>query len=157
NEHARASLGDVQLDESTWEGQLADLLIEAEEARSPEGRARLYLRAARIARRFAPTNLEGFLTKAYEADPKDKQGAAMFEQLMLDEERVQSIVDLQRRILGGLSGTARGAVAFRYGVRWATRHQNADLGGALLEEALEHDPSNEAAFAYLRELWGAKQ
>ena len=35
-----------------------------------------------------------------------------------------------------------------------TRHQNHELGAQLLEEALEHDPDNEAAFTFLRELWG---
>ena len=55
------------------------------------------------------------------------------------------------------TGPARADVAFRYGVRWATRHQNPELGAQLFEEALEHDPGNEGAFAYLRDLWGTKQ
>ena len=60
-------------------------------------------------------------------------------------------------MLDGLSGRARGSVAFRYGVRWATRHQNPEIGAQLFEEALANDPDNEGAFAWLRDLWGSKQ
>ena len=157
SELARASLADVQADEATWRAAVAGITEEAAAAPSPEAKARLYMRAARIAKRFAPTEVEGLLGQAYEADPGDKQAAALFEQLLMDEDRAQVIVDTQRRVLEGLSGHARGAVAFRYGVRWATRHQNPEAGAQLFEEALENDPDNEGAFAYLRDLWGTKQ
>ena len=54
-------------------------------------------------------------------------------------------------------GAARADAAFRFGARWATRHQNHELGSQYLEQALELDPNNEAAFTYLRDLWGNKQ
>ncbi len=60
-------------------------------------------------------------------------------------------------MLAGLSGRERGGVAFRYGARWATRHQSPETGVEFFEEALENDPDNEGAFTYLRDLWGAKQ
>jgi tetratricopeptide (TPR) repeat protein len=155
SEAARAGLADVQLDESTWESHVASLL-EAAQSESGAARARLYLRAARVAKRFAPAEVEGLLSRAYEADPSDKAAAALFEQLLVDEDRHAAIQETQRRVLDRLQGTARGAAAFRYGIRWATRHQLPETGAKLFEEALEHDPSIEGAYLYLRDLWGQK-
>lgn len=155
SEEARACLHDVQVDEGTFQDHIGPLIEKAEGTSGPE-RARLYLRAARLAKRYSPGEVEGFLARAYQADPHDKAAAALFEQLLVEEDRTQAIHDLQRRILGTLSGAARGAAAFRYGVRWATRHQNAEIGAQLFEEALDHE-SNEGAFWYLRDLWGTKQ
>ncbi len=115
------------------------------------------MRASRLSKRFSPSAVEGLLARAYEADPTDKQAAALFEQLLIDEDRAQAIVDVQRRVIESVTGQARGAVAFRYGVRWATRHQNPERGAQLFEETLENEPGNEGAFAYLRDLWGTKQ
>src|SRR6185369_5942720 len=47
--------------------------------------------------------------------------------------------------------------AFRFGTRWVTRHQNMELGVELLQEAFAADPSKEAAFTFLREIWGTKE
>src|SRR6185503_19732348 len=157
SEEARACLGDMQVDETTWMGHLAGLVEQAGAAPDASARARLFLRAARVAKRFSPGDVEGLLARAYEADPGDKQAAAIFEQLLVEEDRTQAIAETQRRILEARAGAARADAAFRFGVRWATRHQNQELGGQYLEEALEQDPGNEAAFAYLRDLWGAKQ
>ena len=157
SDDARASLADVQVDASTWEAQVAGIVEQAGVAPTAVARARLFMRGARLAKRFSPSAAEGLLAQAYEADPTDKQAAALFEQLLVDEDRAQAIVEVQRRVIGSLSGQARGAVAFRYGVRWATRHQNPELGAQFFEEALESDPDNEGAFAYLRDLWGTKQ
>lgn len=157
SEEARASLEDMQVDESSWESHLAVLVDAADAAATPRERQRLVLRAARLAKRFDRGQLEGLLTQAYEADPSNKQAAAMYEGLLTEEERPQTLVDTQRRILESRSGTSRGAAAFRFGTRWVTRHQNVEVGSKMLEEALRHDPSNDAAFAYLRELWGTKE
>lgn len=157
SEEARGGLADVQVDAESWEAHLAELFEQADAATDASTRARFFLRAARVAKRFSPGDVEGLLTRAYEADPTDKQTAALFEQLLMEEDRPAAISETQRRILGGLGGAARGNAAFRFGVRWATRHQNPELGAQLFEEAIEHDPANEAAFSYLRELWGTKQ
>jgi tetratricopeptide (TPR) repeat protein len=156
SEEARACLTDVQVDADTWHDHVTALLDAAESAATDKARGRLYLRAARVTKRFSPGDVEGLLARAYESDPSDQQVAAIFEQLLLEEDRAQAIVETQRRILNSLEGAARADAAFRYGVRWATRHQNPELGSQLLQEALENDPSLEAAFVYLRELWGAK-
>lgn len=153
---ARECLEDVQLDESTAGAHIDGLLAEAAAAETAR-RGRLYLRAARIAKRFAPDRVEELLAAAYEADPHSKQAACLFEGLLVEEERTQGIVELQRRVLDRLPSGGRAEAAFAYGLRWATRHQNVELGSKLLEESLDDDPSNEAAFAYLRELWGSKE
>jgi golgin subfamily B member 1 len=157
SDEARASLGDVQVDEGTWQAHVEAITAQAADEAQPEAKARLFLRAARIAKRFSPGDVEALLVAAYQADPTDKQSAVLYEQLLVEEDRQAAILEAQRHVLDGLSGRARGAVAFRYGVRWATRHQNPELGAQLFESALENDPDNEGAFTYLRDLWGAKQ
>ena len=158
SEDARACLADVQVEEGTWHTHTTAVLeqIEAHAGALPSARARVYMRAARIAKRFSPGDVEGLLARAYELDPRDKEAAALFEQMLMEEERSQAIIETQRRVLDALSGSARAEIAFRYGVRWATRHQNTELGAQLFEEALEHDSNNEGAFSYLRDLWGSK-
>ncbi len=153
---ARACLADVQVDEASFQSHVTAMMEEADAA-EPAARGRVYLRAARIAKRFSPGDVEGLLAHAYESDPADRQVAALFEQILVEEDREQAILDAQRRVLDALSGPARAEAAFRYGVRWATRHQKPEIGEKLFEEALEHDPDNEGAFAYLRDLWGTKQ
>ena len=66
--------------------------------------------------------------------------SALYEGILVEEERSQALVDVQRRVLDASSGRARAEAALRFGTRWATRHQNAELGAKLLEEALAHDP-----------------
>lgn len=156
SDEARACLSDVQVDDGTWQAHL-DALMEQVVTVGPVARARLYLRSARVSKRFSPGEVEGLLGRAYEADPADQQAARLFEQLLMDEDRVAAIAETQRRILGTLSGKARGQAAFRYGVRWVLRLQNQEKGAELFEEALQHDPTNDAAFTYLREMWGKKQ
>jgi tetratricopeptide (TPR) repeat protein len=158
SEDARAGLADAQVDLATWETHVADILQQASDtSASSAERSRLYLRAARLARRFAPGEVESLLSRAYETNLKDRQAAALYEGMLVEDERGQTLVEVQRKILDGLQGAARGEAALRFGSRWATRHQNPEVGAKLLEEALEHEPGSEGAFTYLRELWGAKE
>ncbi len=158
SEEARAGLADAQADQDGWEAQVASLLQTANDGgTSRVDSARCFLRAARLARRFAPTEYEALLSRAYETNPLDRQSAALYEGLLAEEDRLQALVDLQRRVLDRLSGSERAAAALRYGARWATRHQNAEVGATFLEEVLEYDPRSEGAFAFLRDLWGAKE
>jgi tetratricopeptide (TPR) repeat protein len=157
SDEARLCLEDVQVDEAGWQAHVASLLQAATGSPEPAVRSRLYLRAARVARRFAPSELEGLLAKAYEADPTDKQAAALFEGLLAQEDRLGAIAELQRRALDARDGSERAAMAFKCGLRWATRHQDLDRAASLLDEALADDPTNEAAFIFLRELWGSQQ
>src|SRR5690606_17288632 len=87
-------------------------------------KARLFLRAARIARRFAPDEVEGHLARAYAADPEDRQVAALYEGLLVESGRGDALEAAQQRILGVPDGSERARAALRYGARWATRHQS---------------------------------
>ncbi len=153
DEDARGCLADVQLDESTFRQHLDMLVQDAEGA----GSARLFVRAARIAKRFAPAEVEALLANAYTADPTGKQPSAILETMLAEQDRLQGLLEMQRRILDASSGADRAAAAFKFGVRWVTRHQNAEIGAAFLQEAIENDPTNEGAFYYLRDLWGTKE
>jgi tetratricopeptide (TPR) repeat protein len=167
---ARACLGDVQVDDASFAAHVTAMMEEADAA-DPAARGRLFLRAARIAKRFAPGDVDGLLLHAYESDPADRQVAALYEQDIVDDDRKQSLVATQRRVLdalgqadgspyrsaGGTAAQARADAAFRYGVRWATRHQDPELGAQFFEEAIETDPGNEGAYTWLRDTWGTKQ
>ena len=60
--------------------------------------------------------------------------------------------------LAGIEEPAeRAEAAFRFGTRWVARHQNIERGVELLQEAFAADPSKEAAFTFLREIWGTKE
>src|SRR5262249_17192624 len=114
--------------------------------------------AARIARRFAPEAVEGMLGQAYAADPSNREAAALFENLLVEAQRTNSILEQQRKALTAIKDPPKRAqAAFRFGTRWVTRHQNVELGVELLQEAFAADPSNEAAFSFLREIWGTKE
>src|SRR6185503_20272317 len=158
NPEASACLEDVQVQEGSWQDRVAQLLRSAHEAREPSAKARLFVRAARIARRFAPEAMEGMLAQAYAADPADRVAAALYENLMVEGQRTTAILAQQRQVLAAISDTAkRGDAALRFGTRWVTRHQNLEAGVELLQEAFAADPSNEAAFTFLREIWGTKE
>src|SRR6185295_8883150 len=60
SEEARACLADVQADESTWQS-VVSAITEQAGAAEPAARSRLYMRAARVAKRFAPAEVEGLL------------------------------------------------------------------------------------------------
>src|SRR5262245_50397641 len=95
SDEARACLEDVQVDESSWEQHLAGMLSQASGGSlSPQAQARIFVRGARIAKRFALTEVEGLLTRAYEANPSNKQAAALLESKLVEEDKAQTIVDM---------------------------------------------------------------
>ena len=61
----------------------------------------------------------------------ESEAATIFEQLMMEEDRAQAIAETQRRVLAASNGADRAANAFRFGVRWATRHQNHEIGAGI--------------------------
>src|SRR5205823_590587 len=99
------------------------------------------LRAARIAKRFDPTAVEGLLAQAYGAQPLDRHAASVYEGLLVASDRSVALEQAQRAFLDALTVRARAQVAFRLGTRWATRHQNLETGAKLLEEAFALDHS----------------
>jgi tetratricopeptide (TPR) repeat protein len=156
NPHASASLEDVQLDAENWQEHLAGLLRAAADEAAPSARARAFLRASRIARRFAPEETEGMLARAYMADAGDKQVAALYEGLLAEQGRFDTLDQTQRQIVPAIDPGARAATALLFGTRWILRHQNVEIGSRFLEEALKLDPRSEGAFFFLRDVYGKK-
>ncbi len=155
-EEARGCLVDVQCDSGSWQAHVDDL---RELASATDGReqSRLLLRAARVTRRFAPEKSEELFAAAYAADPLEKEIASAYEGFLVEAGSVDALERTQRDILAKTADkAARANLAEVFGARWVTRHQNVDLGSRFLEEAVKLDPSSEAAFQYLREVWGRK-
>src|SRR5262245_46015492 len=148
-------LHDVQVGESDWQERVATLLRGGREATTAKDKAGALLRAARITGRFAPDEVRGMPSQAYSAAPTDVVVASLFEDLLARAEKTDEILQVQRDILESVKNPSeRASVAFCFGTRWAIRHQNHDLGTEFIQLAIDADPSNEAAFAYLREVYG---
>jgi tetratricopeptide (TPR) repeat protein len=151
---AAERLRDVQVEESAWRGRVSEILERADHAENGE-RAESLLRAARLARRFAPDDAESILARAYEADPTRPDAAALYEGLLAAAQRTESIVAAQRGILERTPDPKKQAqLAFKFGARWGGRHQNPQIGAQFIEETLQRQPDNEAAFAFLRQVYG---
>jgi tetratricopeptide (TPR) repeat protein len=145
----------VQVSEADWQERVASLLRGGREAKNGSERAEALLRAARIARKYAPEEVLGMLSQAYAAAPTNVVVASLFEELLAQSGKTDEILEHQRRVIAGIPDPSeRAKVAFRFGTRWALRHQNHELGAEFIEQALEAEPTNEAAFAYLREIYG---
>src|SRR5690606_436902 len=153
---ASSMLEDVQVAGGQWQAHGGSRLRAADEATDAQGKGGACLRAARLATRVAPEELAGILGQAYAADPSGTVPGALFEGYLVAQDQTDGIVEAQRRVLDALSGEAKSAVAYRFGVRWATRHQNLDLAKSLFEEALKADPSRDDAFSCLREIYAAE-
>ncbi len=154
---ARACAEDAQVEAGTWKARFASLVRVADEASDPATKARSLLRAARVARRFAPDQAEAVLARGYSLDPGDKQIAALYEGLLAEQGRFDTLEQTQRQALQKAADPrSRGAMALAFGTRWVLRHQNVDIGTHFLEEALKLDPQNEGAFFFLREAYGKK-
>ncbi|HSY23159.1 MAG TPA: tetratricopeptide repeat protein, partial [Polyangiaceae bacterium] len=157
NAEASACLADAQLEKGAWKKHLAGLAAAAEKASTAPAKARLFLRASRVAKRFSPAEAEGLLARAYDADPTNKQIATLYETLLSEQGRLGVLEQTQNQILQHTNDRAtRAALALIFGTRWVLRHQNAEIGNRFLEEALKLDPANEGAFLYLREIYGKK-
>ena len=157
NKESSACLEDVQAESGSWQGQVAQLLRLAADAADARARGRLFLRAARITRRFAPEEAEGMLAKAYAADAFSKQTAALYEGSLSEQGKLEQLEAAQIEILTSVSDRhARAKLAMTFGTRWVSRHQSLDVGARFLEDAIKLDASNEGAFHFLRDAYGKK-
>ena len=94
-----ACLGDVQLESANWQEHLATLLRAVSEKTDGAAKARILLRAARVARRFAPEEAEGLIARAYAADALNRQAAALYEGLLAEQGRFDTLEQTQNQIL----------------------------------------------------------
>ena len=157
NADASAALQDIQVDASSWQEQIGSLLREANGESDGARKSALLMRAARIARRFAPEESEALLARAYGADATAREPAALYEGLLAEQGRFDAIEAAQKDVLAKESDrAARAILALAFGTRWVSRHQNVEIGSRFLEEAVKLDPANEGAFHFLRETYGKK-
>lgn len=157
NPEASACLADLQLDAKTSRAHLTALVRDADDTSRTSAKARLLLRAARVARRFVPQEAEAVLARAYAVDPTNKQASALYEAILSEQARLDALEQTQRQILQQVADRRqRGALALTFGTRWVLRHQNVEVGSRFLEEALKLDPDSEGAFFFLREAYGRK-
>src|SRR5450432_592005 len=148
---------DAQVGADEWQDRIAALLRSAHEAATSVEASAIFLRAARIARRFAPGEFEGILAQAYAADPANASAAALYEGLLVEAQRTEAILETQREALKRIEApVAKADASFRFGARWALRHQNLEVGGQFLEESLRLDPSREPAFTFLKDALGVR-
>ncbi|HVJ90714.1 MAG TPA: tetratricopeptide repeat protein, partial [Labilithrix sp.] len=156
NAEARACLEDVQAESGSWQSHVNALAAAANDSPGPQ-RCRLYLRTARVTRRFQPEAVVGLLERAYAGDPNNKQAAALYEGALGELGKLAELESLQYRLLEAENQRERRArLALTFGTRWVSRHQNVDTGARFLEEAIKLDPGNEGAFQFLRDAYGRK-
>ena len=91
NAEASAALADIQVDPTSWQEHIGALLREANGESDGTRKGRLLMRAARIARRFAPEESETMLARAYAADATSRETAALFEGLLAEQGRFDVI------------------------------------------------------------------
>ncbi|MEO8875696.1 MAG: hypothetical protein ABI461_08925, partial [Polyangiaceae bacterium] len=157
NRDASACLEDVQAESGSWQQQVAALLRAGHEATVASVKARMFLRASRITRRFAPEEVEAQLAQAYAADPTSRPAAALYEGMMAESGKLEELEATQTELLTLIEDrSARADIAMTFGKRWVQRHQNVDVGARFLEIAMKLDPKHEGAFHFLRDAYGKK-
>lgn len=155
---ASACLEDVQAESGSWQTHVSQLTTQgAADDLDPAAKSRLFLRAARITRRFAPDDVLEMLENAYGADPTSKQAATLYEGMMGEAGKLEQLEAFQSKLLAAEANKkTRARNAHVFGTRWVSRHQNVDTGAKFLEESIKLDPENEGAFHYLRDAYGRK-
>ncbi len=124
NKEASACLEDVQAESGSWEQQVAQLLRASNEA-TGNARGRLLVRAARIARRFAPDEMVSMLARAYAANPNSREAAALYEGTLADKGELARLEQEQEALLKEIDDRlGRARLALTFGTRWVSRHQN---------------------------------
>jgi tetratricopeptide (TPR) repeat protein len=152
---AHERLRDLRVDDGDWRERVLEIQEEARDA-TPAERACSLVRAARVARRAAPEVAEELLRQAYSADPMRDDAAALYEGLLVAQDREASVVQTQRGLIQAAADPDRQAeLALRFGARWGHRHKKPQLAAEFGEETLRHQPQNEAAFALLCDVYGA--
>jgi tetratricopeptide (TPR) repeat protein len=148
-------LADVQVTPDEASARIDELSAQAKGADAAQA-VPLLLRASRLARALAPDRLPEILLQAYAVDPSHLEAAALYEGMLVAEDKLPTILETQQSILKKASDGRRGALAFAFGVRWALWHQNHQTATKLIEESLKDNPANEAAFIYLQEMYGTE-
>ncbi len=144
-------LMDIQATPDSWQDRLASLLRLAHSTEDPHAKSLAFMRAARIARRYAPEEAEGMLTQAYVASFQNVSAVALLENLLVESGRTEAILRIQRQVLDSYPEDKKVEAFLAFGARWALRHQNVEVAGQFLLEALRRSPGLSQALIYLRE------
>ncbi len=151
---ASERLRDLRVEEGDWRARVREIQATAELG-APGDRARSLVRAARVARRLAPNDAEELLREAYSADPTRDDAATLYEGMLVAQAREESIIQTQRGLLEAIEDPKRHAdLALRFGSRWGHRHKKPQIAAQFVEETLRHQPDNEVAFTFLRDVYG---
>jgi tetratricopeptide (TPR) repeat protein len=150
-EPAAFLLEDAQVAAEEWPVQVGRLLQQAEASGDRAEKAETLLRAAGIAGAFSEPDKGQLLLRAYEADPLHDRVTALFEGQYVETDHTEELAVIQSRLLEACRDTGdRGELAFRFGARWAQRH-NARLAVPLLLSALRVNVDYQPAVTYLYE------
>ena len=145
-------VSDLSVSPGTWQERIAALLRGAHAETTNSSKGRMFLRAARIARRFAPNEVEGILTQAYAADYRNSATTTLLENLLVENQRTDVILQLQQSIVSACTSEPERIDAMtHFGTRWALRHQNAEVAGLFFRDALARDPSLASLLIYMRD------
>ncbi len=90
---------DVQVTPDSWQDRLASLLRLAHSSDDSLSKSFAFMRAARIARRYAPEEVEGMLTQAYVSHFRNASAVALLENLLVESGRTEAILRIQRQVL----------------------------------------------------------
>ena len=144
-------VGDIQVTADSWQDRLASLLRLAHSSQDPNSKSLAFMRAARIARRYAPDEVEGMLTQAYLSHFQNAAAVALLENLLVESGRTEAILRIQRQVLDSHPEEKKVEAFLAFGASWALRHQNVEVAGQFLLEALRRSPDLSQALIYLRE------
>ncbi len=142
-------LQDTQVSDSDWQDRIGELLRAAHESDDGSDKSAAFLRAARIARRFAPEEMEGMLRQAFAADPASLAVGALYESTVAAQDGERIAQEHQQLIDDTEDPSEKARIAYIFGQRWALKLENPVRGVEFVETALKNDPSNESAFSYI--------
>ena len=152
----REKLAESQSNADSWQASVAELVRRASAADGAVA-SDLWLRASRIARRFAPDEVAAMVEKAYRANPLSDAASALYETAAIESGAEAQLQEIQKSYVASLASDALKAAATRaFGVRWAVRHQKPEVAEQWFAETVSLDPNVESAFLYLVDAWGTR-
>ncbi|HEY5961642.1 MAG TPA: hypothetical protein VIV60_34015, partial [Polyangiaceae bacterium] len=145
-------VADLSVTATTWQDRIASVLRAAHAESNSGNKGRLFLRAARLARRFAPDEAESILNQGYASDYRNSATTTLLENLLVESQRTDVILQLQQSIAASAANEQqRLSALMHFGTRWALRHQNAEVAALFFRDVLLRDPTQVAAIVYLRD------
>ncbi len=154
---ARDLVDDLRVEQAGAKSRVEELKSRGESESQPRARARLLLRAARIARRFSIASCDALLEAALRAKPDDIEIGNLYETRAVEQDRLTELSQFQRNLLRATADeNARAQLAVLFGKRWLARHQKIDEALPFFEEAFRLRPDDEGALAFLCEYFGKK-